>query len=264
VTVTVEGDTPLQVELPKDTLAGESAAVWSAVRVGDAKSDVLPGGRERWTQKYHCSPYVPGDALPLEFAPIRVKAGPAVEPSALVEKPLYFKVATDLVGAKAEDARPVTGVIELPPDPLSPVGFPALWAIAGGALLIAGAGVFAALRRRKRLPEVPPVEEALAALEAAGDPPRLDRVAEVVRRFLRRRYGLPSGTATTAELLALVRERTHWPDQLSEELGEILAVCDRAKFADAPPDEETATENRDRAWSWVTAVAAEEDPRRVT
>jgi hypothetical protein len=253
VTVAVEGAAPLRVAAPADVLAGDSVAVWSAARAGDPRTEALPGGRERWTQEYRCSPYAPGDGLPLEFAPFRVTAAGAVEAVSLSDKPLSFKVGTDLVGAKAEDARPVTGVETLPPvPPPGPVGLPAVWAIGGGGVLVLAAAVFATVRRRKRKPAVPPTAEAVAALDAAT--PHLHRVAEIVRRFLRRRFGLPTDTATTGELMAFVRELSGWPAERAEELERILSACDLAKFASSDPDAVTATEVRDRARSWVAAV----------
>lgn len=253
VTVTVEGVAPLRVEVPKDLLTGASADIWRVDPAGAAKTEMLPGDRERWTQQYKCSPFQPGAGLPLEFAPFRVKAGPAVEAAALSDKPLSFTVTTDLLGAKAEDARPATGVEELPPPPVSPIGLPAVWAIAVGGLLLVAAAVFATVRRRKRVPEVPPTAEALAALDAASTPPP-ERVAEVVRRFLRRRFGLPTDPVTTPELLALVRERTDWPAERVADLDAILSACDVAKFADGSPDMKAATATRDAARAWVTAV----------
>ena len=255
VTVTVEGAAPLRVDVPNDILAGDSAAVWSAVRAGDTRTETLPDGRERWTQEYRCSPYAAGDGLSLEFAPFRVKAGAAVEGVTLSDRPLSFKVGTDLAGAKAEDVRPVTGVEGLPPvPPTTPVGLPAVWAIGGGGLLVVAAAVYAMIRRRKRKPEVPPTEEAVAALGEMETDPQLDRVAEIVRRFLRRRFGLPTDTATTGELMALVRTQTEWPTERGEELETILSACDRAKFASGHPNAETATQVRDWARSWVAAV----------
>ena len=254
VTVAVEGAAPLRVEVPKDLLAGASADIWRVDPAGAARTAALPDGRERWTQQYKCSPFQPGAGLPLEFAPFRVTAGPAVEAAALSDKPLSFTVRTDLLGAKAEDARPVTGVEELPPPPTTPIGLPAVWAVAVGGLLLAVAAVFATVRRRKRVPEVPPTAEALAALDAVGDPPSPDRVDAILRRFLRRRFGLPTDPATTAELLALVRERTDWPAVQVAHLGLILSACDRAKFGNQPLDGETATLMRDATRTWVAAI----------
>jgi len=253
VTVVVEGTAPLRVEVPKDLLTGASADIWRVDPAGPAGTAALPDDRARWTQQYQCSPFQPGAGLPLEFAPFRVKAGPAVEAVALSDKPLSFTVRTDLLGAKAEDARPATGVEELPPPPTSPVGLPAVWAIAVGGVLVAAAAVFATVRRRNRVPEVPPTAEALAALDTASDPPP-ERVAAVVRRFLRRRFGLPTDPVTTRELLALVRERTDWPAERVADLDAILSACDVAKFTDRLPGAEAATATRDAARAWVAAV----------
>ena len=254
VTVAVEGAVPLRVEVPKDLLTGASADIWRVDPAGAARTDALPDGRERWTQQYKCSPFQPGAGLPLEFAPLRVTAGPATEAAALSDRPLSFTVTTDLLGAKADDVRPVTGVEELPPPPTTPIGLPAVWAIAVGGLLLVVAAAFATVRRRKRVPEVPPTAEALAALDALGDPLSPDRVGDILRRFLRRRFGLPTDPATSTELLALVHERTDWPEVQIAHLGLILFCCDRAKFGNQPLDKDTAAQLRDAARTWVAAV----------
>lgn len=252
VTVTVEGAVPLRVEVPKDLLAGASADVWRIAPAGPARTELLPGGRERWVQRYQVTPYQPGVGLPLEFNPFRVKAGPAVESVPLSDRTLSLTVETSLLGAKADDARPATGVEPVPPDPDSPAGLPAVWVIAAAVLLMVLVGVAAGIRRRRQVPPIPPGAEALAALDAEPPPPS-DRVAEVVRRFLARRFGLPAGTTTAAELLAAVKAGTDWTADRVAELEAILAAGDVAKFAAMPPDS-AASDTRDRARTWVAGV----------
>jgi hypothetical protein len=253
VTVTVEGAIPLRVEVPKDLLAGASADIWKIAPVDAARTEALPGSRERWVQQYQATPFQPGAGLPLEFNPFRVKAGPAVELVPLSDRPLSFNVETNLVGAKADDVRPATGVEEVPPLSDPPVGLPAVWAIAAAVLLMVVVGVVAGVRRRRQVPPVPPGAEALAALDA--DPPPLpDRVAEVVRRFLARRFGLPAGTTTTVELLAAVKVNTGWTAERVAELEAILAAGEVAKFAGVPSDPTAVADIRTRARSWVVVV----------
>lgn len=252
VTVTVEGVAPLRVEVPAELLAGASADIWRIVPTGPARTEQLPGGRERWVQQYRVDPYQPGAGLPLEFNPFRVKAGPAVESVPLSDRPLSMTVETNLVGAKADDARPATGVEPVPPPTGESGGLPAVWAVSAAALLMLAVGIVAGVRRRRRVPPVPPGAEAVAAL-AAEPPPSPDRVAEILRRFLARRFGLPAGTTTAPELLAEVTARTDWTAERVAELGAILAAGDVAKFAGTPP-ESVATQDRERARSWVADV----------
>lgn len=251
VTVTADGAAPLRVEVPAGLLARESAEIWRVVPAGAARVTALPDGRERWAQTYLCSPFQPGDGLPLEFAPFRVTAGPAVEAVPLGDRRLSFTVRTDLLGATAADVRPATGVEPLPPPADPPADGATVWGVLAGAATATVVVALAVARRRKRVPEVSPVAEAVAMLNAPGLP--LDRVAEVIRRFLGRKYGWPTDTATTVELLGIVRETADWPGEREEELAAILAACDRAKFADGPPDEDAATQARARARAWVTA-----------
>src|SRR5437764_3781887 len=133
-TVTVEGPAPLVVAAPPDVLAGASAEAWRVRPAGSASTEQLPGGRERWTQAYRLDPYVPGEAVPVAFAPFEVTAGGG--PAERVEvAPQAVRVTTALKDPKAADARPVTGVEEPPPAPAAG-GWPAGLIVAVAAVVL--------------------------------------------------------------------------------------------------------------------------------
>jgi hypothetical protein len=103
-------------------------------------------------------------------------------------------------------------------------------------------------------PPLPPVEWALAALDAADRDltgrPLADRVADVLRMFIEAQHQLPAPRLTTAELVRDA-EGANWPAESVAELRALLERCDRAKFAGAEPD---AAEGHDlvaRAKRWV-------------
>jgi MYXO-CTERM domain-containing protein len=225
VTLAVEGPAPLRVELSPAVVDDPTAEAWRVRPTGPPAVADLPAGRQRWTQSFRADPYRPGDPLRLAFAPTRVGGAEVPFP------PLAVTVTTEVNDPSAAAVRPITGIEELPPVEATP-GRPAWpWVAA------AGAGVLAAawwLRRRRPAPEPSAEDEARRGLAdaasalARGDDPAAvaDRVAGVVRRFLARRHGLPAGAMTTAEVLTA----GDWP----AEVGAVLTVCDRARFAGRP------------------------------
>jgi hypothetical protein len=255
-TFTIEGPAPLRVELPKDLLSAESAASWRIRPAGPAKTEPLPDGRERWSQTYRLDPYLPGDDVRLTFAPAKVTAGTALRPAEPRWPEIDVKVQTALIGSRADAARPVTPVEELPP---LPPDQPELvgWYVAGTTTLLFTAAVLLALRRRWREKRraLPPGEWAAAELDrlerdrAAGG--RLaERLAAVLREYVERRDGLPAPKLTTTELLAEA-ERVGWPAESVAALRGLLERCDRAKFAGEAPTDAEGGELLGRAREWV-------------
>jgi hypothetical protein len=254
-TLAIEGSAPLIVSAPKDVLAGPAAEAWRVRPAGPAATEKLSGDRERWVQAYRLDPYVPGDAVPVAFAPFEVSAGGGpverIEPT-----PQVVHVQTALNDPKAADARPITGV-EDPPPAHGVDGTPVVFVVAvAGVLLLS---VAAAFRRRKRQP-APPTPAAWAggefarlelelAAETITPAAFAERLADVLRTFLERRDGLPATKRTTGEL-SVAESPT------AGGVVPVLERCDLAKFAAAPP---TAVECQDllgRARAVITREGA--------
>lgn len=247
-TVAVEGPAPLVVAAPKEPLAGAAAEAWRIRPAGPAAVEKLPGGRERWAQTYRLDPYVPGDAVPVAFAPFEVAAGAG--PAARVEvPPQTVAVRTGVKDPKPADARPITGVEDPPAGPAAGGGWPVVPAVSVAAVVLLV--VAAVLVRRKRAPTPPaPAEWAgreLAAIEADLAAGRLapadlaDRLAAAVRGFLERRYGVPATRRTTGELAAA--EPTPPGGAVPvDAVRPVLERCDLAKFAGRPPSPDECRE----------------------
>ncbi|MFO0796532.1 MAG: hypothetical protein U0804_03585 [Gemmataceae bacterium] len=259
LTVTVEGPAPLRVEVPEkaDELLDEaSRRVWKIDQPGPPAVTALDGGRERWSRTYRLSPFVPGNPVPVGFDPVTVRAGGAA---------VDITFPTVVAEVKASGTPPtlegveVRGIEELPPvtpPPPEPVG----WVLAGVLGAVFAAGVAAGLVRKWRAkpPAPPPAVRAWAELDrAAAEPPgpAAERVAAALREYAARRFGVPAPHLTTAELAAAA-----WPDHFPADvvavLADILAACDRAKFAAEAP----AADLIGPARSWVTAAEAQARP----
>jgi hypothetical protein len=261
LTLTVEGPAPLRVEPPDRAellLDGQSRLLWKIDRPGLPEVTDLGGGRERWARSYRLSPFVPGKAVAVAFAPVTVRAGGAAAAQEVVFPAVAVEVKTSVTQATADGVQ-VRGIEELPPvTPPQPeaVG----WQVVAGLAGVFAVGLVVGLVRRWRAkPPAPPpgvwawAELGRAAAEPAG--PATERVATALRGYVARRFGVPAPHLTTAELAA-----APWPDGFPPEpvaaLGDILAACDRAKFTADPPSAEAAAALVGLARHWVSAAEA--------
>lgn len=241
VTLTVEGDAPLVVDVPADVLDEASAAVWLVRPAGDATLSAPANGRQTWRQVYRATPFVPGKDLGLEFAPFRATANGVTRD--VRWKRFDIRVETSVTDLNGGDIRPVTGIEEtiVPPDPAEPP----VALILGGIVVVVFAVAAIGVRLRKRpAPTLPPAAWADRELAALADPSVpaaafAARLGDVLRGFAERRAGVPAAARTTAELLAALEPAGVWPADALADLRAALDRCDRAKFAgDLPTAEE--------------------------
>lgn len=250
LTLTATGEAPLRVELPKDLLEPASAAVWQIEPVG---GPTLNADSTSWTQQYRLSPFLPGESLLLRFNPIKVNGVEATP------DPLTFKVETSLRNATAVDARPITGIEQLPP--VTTADPPLV--LAGVTLLVALVSVLIAVlvvARRRKPPPVSAgewVREQFATLRTdrqngrVTEPAFVERLAAAFREYLSRRFGLNSEKTTTAELLAEADAGGVWDADAREDVADLLADCDEVKFAGQVPTTADCDEFTDLAGELV-------------
>ena len=232
-TLRVEGPAPLVVAVPKEMLLPESAAVWNVRPLGAAVVSPLPGDRAAWTLKLRLDPFVPGDAVPIAFAPLTVNAATVDVPATAA------KVTTTLRDPKVSDARGITGPLDPPPGPPPADGPPyALFAV-GGLLVVLAAAVVVRVRRRSSVvPPATPAErlEKLAA-SAVGGREFAEELATVVRTHLEQRYAVPAPRRATGELADAAP---------LDRFKVILDWCDGVKFGGREPAAEECGEMANR------------------
>jgi hypothetical protein len=239
VTLSVEGEAPLRVEVPGEILDEESAAAWRARPAGPVAVTDQPGGRQRWARTYRLDPYLPGKPLHLGFAPARAFVGTDPQPKEVAWKPVDVTVTTEVTSAA--EARPPTGIEELPPVRTagSLADRVAAFAALGVAAVLVGAACAWLLRKRRRVPPPSPEEWAAAQLDelAPDDPAFADRLSDVLRHYTEARTPVPATRLTTAEVRAgLAAAAGTLP---ADRLITVLEACDGVKFAARPltPDD---------------------------
>lgn len=157
---------------------------------------------------------------------------PAIEVKSLLGETIDPARFRDIAGevALAEDAASRSRVL-----------VPALAALA--LVAVAAFVAWRLLRGVRR--EIPPdawAREALADLERKGLPARgdfaifYDRLTEIVRGYVVRRFGIPAERQTSREFLAAASGVAAFPAAERDRLRDLLRLADLVKFASARPD----------------------------
>jgi hypothetical protein len=151
-----------------------------------------------------------------------------------------FVICLSLMSSAASDpgldvARGITGPEPAPALPTPLWMDERVWAMALVVIAVAVAVLAGRAGRPPAAPEPPPNEWAAAELDrlARLDAPAsaaADRLAELLRGYLDRRYGLPAAGKTTAEVVALL---TPFPPQTVADWRSLLERCDVTRFANA-------------------------------
>jgi len=251
-TLTIDGPAPLRVELPQQLLDPITERDWKIQPQGTPTVSASGDNREKWIQTFRLDPYVPGDAMPVIFAAVKVN-GREVLPGGF-----DVKVITTVTDAKAENAKPVTGIEELSPPPVidTPVSL-TKWVLVGLVLVgVISIGIVRWLRQKP--PPVRPQDWAEAAFDQLSSRENTGEAlvagaAAILREFIERQFGIPATTLTTSELLATPTQP--WTVEQANTLTRILDRCDRAKFAGDVPDDSGCRDTLARCRQWVHDVS---------
>ena len=240
----LEGPAPLRVEVPAEVLSDESAPIWQIIPLGSAKLADLSGGTQRWSQDYKLVPFAPGDSVPLSLREFPVTSGDGVSAKSVAFPVLSIRVETSITKIEAAEARPITGIEQLPPLPPESSSSPVVIGVGIAAVVLFLTAMALVYRR-------PPVEAVAPSARAQREIDELppgdgvpEKLSAILRGFAARHFDLPAETMTTAEL-----KKQH-PD---DELTDLLEACDRAKFAGERWTVEETQARMDRAKAWVVS-----------
>ncbi len=237
-------------------------------RMHTAPPELIEDGLVRWLRRFELQPFLAGDytvpALQVAIAGAPAAAADAGGEIRLTTEPIPVTVVSVIDPAEAAPRpREVQDPVAVAPR-ITQVAL-----LAGVVLALAAAGAAAAFwwrrraaRARARAALVPPHEAALRMLRelAAGDLPERDplafhhAVADVVRRYLERRFAVRAPERTTEELMQIVADADWLDDAQRHALRAFLASCDRVKFAGARPPAAAARGLIDTAADLVTAL----------
>jgi hypothetical protein len=212
-----------------------------------------------WAHAWELDTFAAGEA---EIPALAIRFGSPEEE--LSSEPLRVQVRSVLAdGQEPESFRDIKAPVSLRDRwPLATaliIAVPVLLAVALAALLLA--------RRRRRpvaVPIIPPHERALqelARLEAEDLPGRgamheyYFRLADIVRSYLERRFGMLAPERTTEEFLREARLDRSLSQAHKEMLGRFLRAADLVKFALHQPGAQDAAEALAAARGFVIETA---------
>ena len=236
LTVEVDGGPALQVEAP--TLWTTSAG-WKIKNV-ERPTTTAHGTGRRWRQSFLLDPLTPAPA-PVELKPLRYRNDDGRWHIVGGWKPIAVKVVVQSTDGDLKNLREHPTIEELPAPPRLDWEWPAAALTAGlGALALM---VYMVRRRAVRSARSRSAEEIalyeLKRLDALRLPER-GRVAEfhtllanIVRRYLEKRYDFPARRLTTQEFCAVLEQSPLLGAEQKNFLGKFLKQCDLAKFAEA-------------------------------
>jgi hypothetical protein len=238
LTFTVEGKAPLEIDPIKTVTASKA---WLVNPRGGAETSSLPQGRMRWQQAFRLSPLQDKDVpLPLEPLHCRSAGGDTVQ---VMWKPFSVKVSTVVASPSLDALKPIVPPEQIPEPPAWP-----RWPFVLAGLLAIGVVIGVVVRRRARqrpVPapvELPPKEWALQELDRLeaqlpSDPGQVERyhtlLADVVRHYLERRFGIHASEQTSAEFLNALAQTNQLPASQQKQLRAFFERCDLAKYARA-------------------------------
>jgi hypothetical protein len=244
LTVSVEGRSPLEIEPIKEITPSPT---WVVTPLAGPESTPLPDRRSRWQQRYQISPLQNGEVvLPLEPLKFRT-AGSEV----MTVKWDDFKltVATVVSAPTTAALKDISPIERLPESARIPWGLALIAASVSVGLLVVGWGAWRASRKPATKPmDLPPGAWALQELArieamnlpAAGEGDKFHtQLADTLRTYLDRRFGVRTVERTTAEVLAALAQTNGVASERQETLRAFFERCDLAKFARAgyAPDE---------------------------
>ena len=227
LTLTVEGPGPVSVTPPKPVVEKGN---WRVHEAGLPIREILPNGREKWSQVYRLSPLIFGNtAVPL--GPLKVTAGS--QPELTLEwdekKTVFIHVIEPKVAASVDSLRPPTDIEQLPPVAnIEYTASPWRFGIVPGLLIVALTLLVLACRRRKPV-QLRDAAWAMAELDSEILTPQ--RCALVSRQFLAFQFAIPAEMRTTPELAEDLRANGKLDETRIANWQTLLHECDVARFS---------------------------------
>ncbi len=235
ITLRVEGPRDLEVTIPDKITQSPG---WGVREVSPAGTFDLEGNRRRWEQTFTFEPLAP-QTLGLQIEPLRVRV-PGAEPVSHSWKPLLVRVTSTITDPNLKELRDQV-TLEMPPLARdSSANWPWI-ALAISALAVFFLGFFLWKKRQLASPALPPERWALRELDrlralGLAEQGRVERfhtlLANILRRYLEKKFQLPARRRTTPEFLQNLPSCSLDPGRQAF-LRAFFERCDLAKFAAA-------------------------------
>lgn len=262
--IEIFADKEYEVRLPQ---FGEKLEQFGIVDYHTSQPELAGEGKVRFSRSYVLEPFLSGDyaipAMKIEFWKKPEKESD--------KEPDKHEMETEEIKIKVKSLLPeklanlkiheIAPPVELP----RPVrGW--IWTGAAVSIVVLGTLVVIILRKRRRRPEiqvapsVPPHEIAFNELQRLVDEKLIEnhkvklfhqRISDILRRYIERRFSLHAPEQTTEEFLDILRSSEALDTRYRSLLREFLSHCDLVKFAEHQPGTEEIQKTFDSCKSFV-------------
>jgi hypothetical protein len=258
LTLQVDGPKTLEVQAP-DMIS--NSPKWRLLERSPAATFALEKDSRRWQRTYTFEPLVPG-ALSLQIEPLLIREGGGVFRKVLW-KPVPVQVTTTITEPDLKSLRDPTVIEALPP---LPEARPFPWLGVGLGVLVAAVAALIYFRRRRTRAALVPAEQwalrefdRLRALHLP-EKGKIERfhtlLANVVRRYLEKKFQLPARRRTTPEFLDVLQSAQKLSEPQRAFLRDFLRSCDLAKFARVDASEKECLDWADKVRAFIQESAA--------
>lgn len=262
-----------KIEMPS---FGEKLEQFGIRDFRESQPRLVDGNRMRTVRTYELEPFLSGDYVipPMKFAFSGKSAGGGSDVKVTDEHTLETEPIDLTIRSLLDQKKEALVIHEIaPPVSLEKPSAAPFWTKVGG--LVVGViaivvGLVWALRRRKKMIEIPPPvpahEIAFSDLEqlVADDLPRkgeikafYQRISDILRHYIENRFGLHAPEQTTEEFLQELRNSPKLPPIHQAPLKDFLQHCDLVKFADHEPTTEDIQRTFDSCKHFIIETQSE-------
>jgi hypothetical protein len=263
IVLAVDGSKTRDVK-PPDRITNSPG--WRVAEVSPAAITELGENCLRWRQRFVLEPLLAG-SLPLQIEPLLSGENGATFQK-ISWKPVSVRVTTDMASPDLKSLRDPTFI-----EPLTPAVEPdtAVWPWVVGSILLVFLLVLSWIwwRRRARPTPLPAEERALRELKRvlALRLPEQGKVARfhgllanIVRRFVERKYQLPARRRTTREFLEVAGASDKLSVPSQDFLRAFLPQCDLAKFAGANAQAQECIDLAEKVRAFIESAGSNPSP----
>ncbi len=260
LTVTVTADEDYDVELPG---FGEKLEQFGIVDYHTSQPKLTADKRSEISRSYVLEPFLSGDyTIPPMTVKFWKKGAKDTDSHDIEIEEITIHVASIL----PENMEKMT-LHDIKPPVALPTSY-RVWIWSGslaGAVLCIGLAAFVLIKRRRKSDEaiqraIPAHEAAFGELEALIAENLIEqgqvkhfyqRISDILRRYIERRFNINAPEQTTEEFLASIKARPDFPETYHALMKNFLTHCDLVKFAEHQPTTENIQQIFDSCKNFV-------------
>lgn len=260
LTISVTAEEKYEVELPG---FGEKLEQFGIVDYHTSQPKLTDENRSEISRSYVLEPFLSGDYT---IPPMKVSFWKKGEQDTDRHEVETEEITIHVTSILPKDMEKMT-LHDIKPPVVLPTSY-GVWIWTGslaGAVLCIGLAAFFLIKRRRKAdeavqPTIPAHELAFNELEALiaenlveqGEVKRFyQKISDILRRYIERRFGIHAPEQTTEEFLAGIKTRHDFPKTYNPLIKNFLTHCDLVKFAEHQPTTENIQQTFDSCQDFI-------------